>query len=329
MTKKHMKVILISCLSILLVTGCGKIPKLSNGDEVVVKIKDKEFSANEYYEKLKESDNTSSILVGLVDEFITSKEKDETMEKDALDYAESQISYLKTQYESYGESFTDALKSAGYENEKALVSSIKDDYMKQLVAKKYIKESVKESEIKEYYENEIFGNLTVKHILIKPETTDGMTDDEISAAEDKAYQEAASLIEKINKDGKDSFDKYAKENSDDAGTASNGGLFEDFSKDSVVENFWKASYALKDGEMTSTPVKTEYGYHIILRVSGKEKPALDDVKDDVISSIVDKKVSDDQSLIAKTWVDIRKKYEMDIIDSKLSSSYDDSIKQYK
>ena len=45
---------------------------------------------------------------------------------------------------------------------------------------------VTEDEINRYYEEEIYGNYTVKHILIKPETKDDISDTEIEEAENKA-----------------------------------------------------------------------------------------------------------------------------------------------
>ena len=40
---------------------------------------------------------------------------------------------------------------------------------------------------------------------------------------------------------------------------------------------------LKDGEYTSKPVKSQYGYHIIYRVSAEDKPSLEDSKEEILS----------------------------------------------
>ena len=44
---------------------------------------------------------------------------------------------------------------------------------------------------------------------------------------------------------------------------------------------------LKDGEYSKEPVKTSYGYHIVYRIDQKEKPALEDIKDQIKEEIAD------------------------------------------
>ena len=46
---------------------------------------------------------------------------------------------------------------------------------------------------------------------------------------------------------------------------------------------------LKDGEYSKEPVKTSYGYHIVYRIDQKEKPALEDIKDQIKEEIADEK----------------------------------------
>ena len=110
--------------------------------------------------------------------------------------------------------------------------------------------------------------MTVRHILIKPDTDTDASDEDQEKAEEKAKKEAENIIKKLDKGEK--FEDLAKKYSDDEGTKEDGGLLENFSKDSVVTEFWDASYKLKDGEYTKEPVKSEYGYHVILRVSQKK-----------------------------------------------------------
>ena len=46
----------------------------------------------------------------------------------------------------------------------------------------------------------------------------------------------------------------------------------------MVSEFEDAAYKLKVNEYTKEPVKTTYGYHIILKTGEKEKPKLKKVK---------------------------------------------------
>lgn len=305
-----------------LTSGCGKVPKLENGKDVIVSMNDKNFTANDLYNKLKEKYGTS-ILVSMIDDYIVSKEiTDNTV---ALEYADAKFEEIKLQYEQYKEygynyDLATDLANAGFESEDAYIEYMANEYNKENLAKDYIKENIiKDSEINKYYKDEIFGELTAKHILIKPETTDEMTDEEKKNAETEAYNKAVELIKQLN-EGAD-FEKLAKENSDDTGTAKDGGLFANFSKDEVVAEFWDASYKLEDGKYTTTPVKSEYGYHIILKVKANEKPALDEVKDDILDKLTEEKLNADSKLYTEVWNKIRESYNFKIEDSSINSNY--------
>ena len=73
--------------------------------------------------------------------------------------------------------------------------------------------------------------------------------------------EAKKLITQIKGGAK--FEELAKKNSKDTGSGENGGDLDFAKPDSYVPEFGKAMVALKKGEMTEAPVKTQYGYHII------------------------------------------------------------------
>lgn len=322
--KKIKKNLLIAslCSILVLTAGCSKIPKLENGQEVVASIDGKQVVAEELYEELKSQYGTS-ILVNIIDEFITEKEIE--TDQSAKDYAESQVTQLKNQYAQLGKDFTSALISSGYKNEDELKNAIILDYKKNKVAENYVKEQLSDSEINDYYEKNIFGEISAKHILIKPDTEDDtLTKEE---AENKALEKAKDIIAQLEQ-GAD-FDSLVKEYSDDTASVEENGLIADFSKDEVVSEFWEASLKLKDGEYSKEPVKSTYGYHIILRVSQKEKPALEDVIDDVKDSLCDEKFDEDSDLYQKAWAEVRKKYNFDIIDTDVKSIYDATISSLK
>ena len=114
-------------------------------------------------------------------------------------------------------------------------------------------------------------------------------------------------------------------------SASEGGLIKDFTKtgeNSVVAEFWNAAYNLKDGEYTSEPVKSSYGYHIILKVSQNERPSLEDTKDDILSTLAQDALQNDTNLSSKYWAKIREKYNLNIIDSDMKKVYDNTIENY-
>jgi peptidyl-prolyl cis-trans isomerase C len=77
----------------------------------------------------------------------------------------------------------------------------------------------------------------------------------------ESEDEAKKLIGQIKGGGK--FDELAKKHSKDPGSGANGGDLDFAKPESYVPEFSKALIALKKGEMTDTPVKTQFGYHII------------------------------------------------------------------
>ena len=311
---------------VLLTTGCGKqVAKLKNGQEVVASISGKKITTEDLYDELKGQGGTS-VLVNMIDEFIANKEikTDDTTKE----YANSQLEQIKQQYTASGQDFSTALTSNGYKNEAAFKEVLILDYKKQQVVKNFLKEDLTDDEINDYYKKEIFGAMTARHILISPDVKDDATDEEKEKAEKEAKKKAEEIIEKL-KNGED-FKKLAEKYSDDEGTKKNGGLFSDFEKSEVVSEFWNATSKLKDNEYTKEPVKSDYGYHIILRVSQKEKPKLKDVKDEIKETLVTNKLSNDSNLSSKTWDRIRKeKYKLKIEDSELSSDYKSVIDNIK
>ena len=128
--------------------------------------------------------------------------------------------------------------------------------------------------------------VNVRHILIVPggkknltpsQTTPPATQQEIDAAKAKADD----LIKQL-KGGAD-FAALAKKNSDDTGSAENGGSIGWITHGKTVPEFDKAAFALPKGGMTDQPVKTQFGFHII-KVDDKRAAhlqTLDEVKDQI------------------------------------------------
>ena len=88
------------CILGFTLVGCGQIPTLKDGKEVVASIKGKKISAEDLYEKLKTQSGTVT-LTNMIDEFIANKEVE--TDEDAKTYAESQIESYKSSYKSYGQ----------------------------------------------------------------------------------------------------------------------------------------------------------------------------------------------------------------------------------
>ena len=71
----------------------------------------------------------------------------------------------------------------------------------------------------------------------------------------------------------------------------NGGSLGDFGKGQMVPEFDKAVFAMEVGEITETPVQTQFGYHLI-RLNGKNEGktvALDEVRDALKGKLLEEK----------------------------------------
>ena len=86
------------------------------------------------------------------------------------------------------------------------------------------------------------------------------------------------------------FEEIAKGKSTD-GAAAQGGDLGYFGRGQMVPEFEKAAMDLKPGEYTKTPVKTQFGFHVIKveDVRAKQPPAFDQVKDQVRDVILREK----------------------------------------
>jgi peptidyl-prolyl cis-trans isomerase C len=94
----------------------------------------------------------------------------------------------------------------------------------------------------------------------------------------KTEDEAKDIITKLEKGAK--FSDLAKEKSSDTGSAQNGGDLDWANPNSFVPEFSKALVELKKGEYSKTPVKSQFGYHVILLTDTREAkaPALADIR---------------------------------------------------
>ena len=297
--------------AVLLVTGCGKAD-LKNGSEVAIKINGEKISADDFYKLLKEK-YSKEVVADEIDRIIfdTMFKDDEEIEKQV----EEQIDYLKAQY---ADKWEDTIKSAGYESEDDIKDEIRLSYQRDKAVKNYVKENITDNEINNYYKDEYAGSISAKHILIA-------TNDERN--EEQAKKEAEEIIKRLDK-GED-FSEIAKEKSDDTGSKDNGGDLGYFGKGEMVQEFEDAAYNLKVNEYTKEPVKTTYGYHIILKTGEKEKEELKKVKDTIIDKLVEKKLADDKTLGVTALENIRKDYGLKIKDSIIKREYKNYIQEQK
>ena len=148
-----------------------------------------------------------------------------------------------------------------------VINALVGDYLK--------KNPVNDAEIKAEYDKFVAQTgdkeYHVRHILVGTEA------------------EAKDIIAKLKGGAK--FEELAKVSKD--GSAANGGDLDWASPASYVKPFSDAMVALKPGQVTQTPVQSQFGFHVIkLEETRPTKlPALEEVKGQVAESLQQKKLA--------------------------------------
>lgn len=144
--------------------------------------------------------------------------------------------------------------------------------------------TVSDDDLRKYYaENESRyvapEERRASHILIKAEKG--------ASAEqrEKAKAKAAALLAEARKDPA-KFAELAKKNSEDPGSAVQGGDLDFFARGAMVKPFEDAAFALKPGQLSEV-VESDFGYHVILltAVRGGEKKAFESVKAEIENEV--------------------------------------------
>ncbi|MBR4671618.1 MAG: peptidylprolyl isomerase [Bacilli bacterium] len=319
------KLTIVLFATLLLVTGCKSIPKLADGKEAVVSFKDGGISTEELYEELKEK-YALSVLINMIDTKILDEKYD--TDSDAKNYAKTNVELSQTYYDQYYNqlySFYEQFISENYgmTTKDELYDYFILRYKRNLAIKDYAKSLITEGDIKDYYDDELIGDIEASHILI---TAEYNTEDEKEAAEAEALKKAKDVIAQL--DAGADFATLAKQYSKD-GSASNGGELGRFGHGEMTPEFEKAAYKLEVGKYTKEPVKTQYGYHIILKTKQYEKPEFEDVKDEIIDDIADEMLNSDPTLQVTALEELRKDSGMSIEDSVLNTQYNNYIENLK
>ena len=213
----------------------------------------------------------------------------------------------------------------GAENDKELEKILGLEYRRTEAVNDYIEKNIKDKEIEKYYEKEVYGQVKASHILITPSVSENATTDEKETAEDEAKKLAKKIIKKL-KDG-EKFEDLAKEYSNDESNAEKGGDLGYFELDEMVSEFSDAVKDLEVNKYTTEPVKTQFGYHIILKTDQKDKPKLKKVKEDIIETLREQKLEEDATLYYETLIEIREKNNIKWKDDALKKQYNKLMDQ--
>jgi parvulin-like peptidyl-prolyl isomerase len=247
-----------------------------------------------------------NFLQQMVDEKLILQEAKKQQIRPAKRKVDDAIKEIKSQY-SNDEDFKKDLKAQSM-TEQEFNKKIEEQVMMMELIDKEVTAKIPEitdDEIQKYFnENKdkdkrltVPEKVRIRHILVK------VPENATQSDWDNALKKIKDLQKKI-KAGAD-FADLAMKNSDDTGSAKNGGDLGSFARGVMVKEFENAAFALNVGQV-SEPVKTQFGYHILKceEKSMAQKLTLDQSKDYIKKVLFDTKGR--EKYLA--WVDgLRKK----------------------
>lgn len=307
--------ILVTVLVVVLIWP-DRIATLKDGTQPVATIDGMTLTADELYEDMKDIYSVSSLLDKLDTKILTDKYPDtDEMDDEVTSQAEN---YYKAYEQYYKMSKEDFLKQNGFNTEKKFLEYLKLNNRRTKYVKEYTEKEVTDKEIDKYYEDEVYGDINTKHMLVKVDSS--ASDDDKKEAENLAKE----IISKLD-EGK-TFDEVKEEYKDKITYEELGYKSYNAALEEAYKNEMKN---LKDGEYSKEPVKTSYGYHIVYRIDQKEKPALEDIKDQIKEEIADEKISNDKNLYYVVLDKMRENANLKFEDTVLKDKYDNYMSQYK
>ncbi len=249
----------------------------------------------------------------IVNELIVKTLLNEEIEKRGIKVSNEDVDEaIKTIIDKVGskEQLNTLLKENGISN-----SQFRDDLKEEVKMKKLAKElgssAVSDADAKKFYDQNLNkfkypDKVRASHILISVNPAE-ITEIVKSDAKNKNLDEAGikakvneeikvreekinKLLAEVKKDPTQ-FAKLAKENSEDNASAVKGGDLGFFSAKEMVPEFSKAAFSMKPNTVSDKPVKTQFGYHIIMvtdRVAAGQTP-YEKVKNDIKSYLENQK----------------------------------------
>ena len=286
-----------------------RIAKLSNGEEVIVTIGEKNITADELYKDMKQ-DYSIDLLLNKIDDTLLNDlyPTNNDIKKEVNDMADYYISMYETYYGYSEEKF---LESNNFKNKDEFLKTLTLEYKRNEYFNDYLKKLVTDSEIDKYYNEIVTGDIEAKYILVDNNKEDNKT-------------LADKIITRLNNNEK--YDEIVKHYGERISTKDLG--FVSYNND-LSQKINEALKSLKDGEYTKTAVEENGKYYIIFRTSTKEKKALDEMKDDIIKEIIEQKKKDNQNLYYQCLNELRMTHNVKFSDTELEKKYEEYIKLYE
>lgn len=288
-----------------------RIAKLENGEEVAIKIGDKNITADAMYTKLKEKYAIYELL-DIVDSNIL-YDMYELTEEDNEEIENRADNYIRYYEENYNISEEEFLENNGFANLNEFKKYLELDHLRKKYYDEYLTKQISEEEIEDYYDEEVFAPFNVEHILVK--ISNDVTDED-------AKEKAQEILDRLD-DGED-WEDLKEEYEDEIITEA----FEVDFDSNLEDEFKTTAIKLKDGKYSTSLVKTNYGYHIIYRVETLETPEYDEVKERILEVLKNKYAKENENVYEKSMIFMREEAKMEIKDTELNEVYKKYTKDY-
>lgn len=305
----------LATILVVILIWPDRIAKLENGLEPVAEIDGLTITAEDLYEDMKEIYSISSLLDKIDNKVLEEKYPENDEMNDELQEEAENYYNMYNQY--YGISKEEFLAKNGFGSERAFIEYLRLQYRRSKYTDDYVKGLITDKEINNYYEDKVYGDINTKHILVKVDSN--ATDEDKKNAENLAKE----IISKLN-EGK-TFDEVKEEYKDQITYEELGYKAYNASLESA---YMEAMQKLENNSYSKEPVKTSYGYHVIYRIDQKEKPALEDVKEEIITSLVEEKKSEDTYIQYKALEKMREDVNLKFTDTVLEKKYETYKSQY-
>ncbi|KRM20108.1 foldase prsA [Lactobacillus kefiranofaciens subsp. kefiranofaciens DSM 5016 = JCM 6985] len=260
----------------------------SGSNATVASYKGGKITQQQYYDEMKKSQAGKSALANMIINRALEQQYGKYVSSKKVD---KQYNNYKKQY---GSQFSAVLQQNGM-TASAFKQNLKTNLLSEQ-ALKHIKKVSKKQEQQAWKNYQ--PKVTVQHILVAKKST------------------AESIIKQL-KDGK-SFKSLAKKYSLDTATKNKAGKLPAFdSTDNTLDSSFKsAAFKLKNGEVTSTPVKSQSGYHVIKMINRPAKGKFADHKKAIDDQIY-ASMAQDQATMKDVIATVLKRADVSIKDNDL------------
>ncbi len=286
--------------SAIVLSGCGINPEkdavvMINDTPITKQQYEQEFKkieGNPMFKQMgvdlkKDKDGYVGLMIKdkIINELMVKTLLDQAMKKNNIKVSNEEVEKeLKSLIDKIGskDKFNELLKQNGISS-----ADFKKDLKEEVKIKKLVDQlsivKISDSDTRKFYDSNLDkfkypDKVRASHILISADAdrirevikadeknkdlSEAQIDEKVKQDIATKYQKAQKILAEVKLD-QSKFAKLAKENSDDPGSAEQGGDLGYFTKDQMVPEFANAAFSARPSIVTDI-VKSPYGYHIIL-----------------------------------------------------------------